>query len=221
MKNRSVARASIKVCTIGAPFGSHKLRQLLQARIQVALFHAEHPNSGEWLGDGTRVIFILESAAAASSVSHRLRILRARFPKARFLAIGRQTSADELCRLIYQGVDGFLEYEEIDRQLWTALRSLAEGHLWIPPEVFAQYVAYSRQLRTESGNNLTERELEVLGLVARGFSNKEVSSQLQITESTVKFHLGNAFEKLGVNSRQAAVERMKAILEPAPQYALP
>jgi DNA-binding NarL/FixJ family response regulator len=215
---RQVHRRCFKVCTIGEQsFGSHKLNQLLKNNRQFRLLQEENADSGERLEDGAETVLILDALSAGSALSGRLRLLRARFPKGRVLALGNKIPSDEQCRLIHLGVDGFLRYEEIERQLRPALRAMTEGRPWIAPEVLAQYVAYSRSAHTQSETNLTKRELEVLGLVARAFSNKEISDQLHITESTVKFHLANAFTKLGVDNRRAAVERMKTAMGTTPQ----
>jgi DNA-binding NarL/FixJ family response regulator len=73
---------------------------------------------------------------------------------------------------------------------------------WPPGEMFQHpRHADSHALSEE----LTSRERDVLGLVARGFRNKEIGQQLGLGESTVKFHLGHIFEKLGVSSRTEAV----------------
>ena len=59
--------------------------------------------------------------------------------------------------------------------------------------------------RTPSSEELSERELEVLQLMAKGAANKEISAQLSISQSTVKTHIANIFQKLGVNDRTEAV----------------
>jgi DNA-binding NarL/FixJ family response regulator len=60
-------------------------------------------------------------------------------------------------------------------------------------------------MRGSSQENLSVRELEVLALVAKGLSNKEIARKLKISEATVKTHLLHTFEKLGVDDRTAAV----------------
>lgn len=222
MKKRGEGHQVIKVCTIGdQSFGLHNLNRLLKRSNRVRIFHRDDTNSSRNIRDGAKTIFILDTAAVGPPLSRCLRTLRSLFPKGCVLALGKRIPDDELCRLISMGVDGFLHYDEIEQDLRSALCSLAEGRPWIAPEVLAQYLAYSRRSQhTQPEANLTERESEVLGLVARAFSNKEISTQLGIAERTVKFHLGNAFAKLGVNSRQAAVERMKVILDAAPQPSL-
>ena len=72
----------------------------------------------------------------------------------------------------------------------------------LAPEVATRLVG---QLRDPSGQPLTRRELQVLELVARGATNREVAARLHVSEATVKTHLVHAFGKLGVSDRTAAV----------------
>ncbi len=90
---------------------------------------------------------------------------------------------------------------------------MAEGHLWVVPDILEQYVRYASALshhKAVRGDALTGRERRIIELVQRRMSNKEISSILGITESTVKFHLTNIFAKLGVNDRHAVVEMVSS-----------
>jgi len=82
--------------------------------------------------------------------------------------------------------------------------------------VLEQYTRFSAQLsraKALKGSPLTRREKHILDLVQRRLSNKEISSILGIGESTVKFHLGNIFLKLGVRDRQAIQEAAEDTLD--------
>lgn len=154
-------------------------------------------------------VFVLDSGTLPASLNTYLRSLRLRFPDARILVLDHPLPTHELCRLLFLGIQGFLSYEEADDWLPQAIRAVAAGHLWVPHEVLEQYVRYSTQLarlRGRKGDTFTRREKRILELVHRRLSNKEIGSILGISESTVKFHLGNIFAKLGVHDRQAIVE---------------
>ena len=82
--------------------------------------------------------------------------------------------------------------------LMTAIRTVMEGHVWLPPEVQDEITA---QLREQPAVSLTRREREIVRHVALGMRNAEVAAKLGVTEGTVKTHLNNIFQKLGVRDR--------------------
>jgi DNA-binding NarL/FixJ family response regulator len=82
--------------------------------------------------------------------------------------------------------------------LMTAVKAVVDGHAWMPPALQSQLAG---QLRTPAPQKLTPREREIVQHVARGLRNAEVAKQLFISEVTVKTHLNNVFQKLGVRDR--------------------
>lgn len=82
--------------------------------------------------------------------------------------------------------------------LMDALRAVRAGHVWMPPELQA---AVTAEWRAPGVQGLTDRELEVVRYVARGLRNAEVAARLHVSEVTVKTHLTNAFQKVGVRDR--------------------
>jgi len=122
---------------------------------------------------------------------------------------------DDLMRQGLQaGARGYL-LKDTDRiTLFNTIRAAARGETLLQPEIVARLLAPSRNqpgtLAQETNIDLTDRELEVLTAVARGERNKEIAYRLGITERTVKAHLTSIYNKLGVDSRAAAVsEAMK------------
>lgn len=81
--------------------------------------------------------------------------------------------------------------------LMTAIRTVAEGLVWMPPTVQAEFAAQG----SSTSKRLTARELEIVRFVAIGLRNAEVGERLAISESTVKTHLNNIFQKLTVRDR--------------------
>jgi len=73
-----------------------------------------------------------------------------------------------------------------------------EGHVWLPPALQAEITA---RLREPTGVSLTRREREIVRHVALGLRNAEVAERLHVTEGTVKTHLNNIFQKLGLRDR--------------------
>jgi DNA-binding NarL/FixJ family response regulator len=103
---------------------------------------------------------------------------------------------------IEAGATGYLLKDAPRAELFRAVRAAARGETVLAPEVATRLVG---QLREPTAQPLTQRELQVLELVARGATNREVAGRLQVSEATVKTHLVHAFGKLGVSDRTAAV----------------
>ena len=124
------------------------------------------------------------------------------------------TNADIL-RAIEAGATGYLLKDTPRDELFAAIRAVAQGKAVLAPTVATRLL---RQRQTSAAQAISARELEVLTLVARGASNKEIARSLHLSESTVKSHLIHLFSKLGVADRTAAVtvalERGLLHLEP-------
>jgi DNA-binding NarL/FixJ family response regulator len=110
-----------------------------------------------------------------------------------------QSDAD-VAPVLAAGASGYLLKDVPADDLFAAIRAVAAGGKVIAPAVAAQRDA-------RGGAGPTARELEVLRLVARGLSNREIGAALFVSEATVKTHLLHLFEKLGVPDRTAAVTR--------------
>jgi DNA-binding NarL/FixJ family response regulator len=111
------------------------------------------------------------------------------------------TDAD-IVRAVEAGARGYLLKDAPTSVLADAIRRAARGETVLAPPVAARL---ADRLRAPARPELTAREVEVLGLVARGLSNADIGRELFIGEATVKTHLLRAFAKLGVTDRTAAV----------------
>ena len=112
---------------------------------------------------------------------------------------------DALCA----GASGFVLKDDPPEQLLAAIRVVAAGDSLLSPAVTARVIKRFTQIRTRPAppglEELTERELEVLRLVARGFSNAEIGKALFIGETTVKTHVTHILQKLDLRDRVQAV----------------
>jgi len=191
------------------PLAAAHLRRLLATDPTLRLFSPEQVFEASPGAFDPAPAFILDTAALPIALSKFLRALRLRFPTAPTLVLDHPQPGEELCRLLLLGIQGFLAYRDVDEQLLPAIHAVADGRLWVAPSVLEEFARFSAQLsraRALKGAPLTRRERHILDLVQRRLSNKEISSILDISESTVKFHLGNIFLKLGVRDRQAIQE---------------
>jgi DNA-binding NarL/FixJ family response regulator len=100
------------------------------------------------------------------------------------------------------GATGYLLKDAPRDELFGAIRAAAAGESVLSPAVATRVVS---RVRTAGSDELSGRETDVLALVARGRSNREIARALFVSEATVKTHLGHVYVKLGVNDRASAV----------------
>lgn len=117
---------------------------------------------------------------------------------------------DELMfRGLQAGAHGYLLKDTDRSTLFDTIRAAARGETLLKPEIMVRVLSRTNASTTQSKANefinLTEREQEVLEAVARGDRSKEIASHLSISERTVKAHLASIYNKLGVDSRAAAI----------------
>ncbi|NJK27534.1 MAG: response regulator transcription factor [Coleofasciculaceae cyanobacterium SM2_3_26] len=121
------------------------------------------------------------------------------FPDARIIILTTYDTDEDIFRGLQAGARGYLLKDIKMNQLLDAIRKVAAGQKYIPPEVGAKLAERMRQPQ------LSEREREVLQRMSQGKTNQEIAEELCISESTVKFHVGHILSKLGVRDRTQAV----------------
>jgi DNA-binding NarL/FixJ family response regulator len=136
-----------------------------------------------------------------------IRQIRSVMPDIKFIILTTYSDDDYIFSGIEAGARAYLLKDAPREDLFKAIRSVSRGESLIQPVVASKLLDRFSQLsrRTPSGDELSERELEVLCLMAKGAANKEISAELNIAQSTVKTHITNIFQKLGVNDRTEAV----------------
>jgi DNA-binding NarL/FixJ family response regulator len=131
-----------------------------------------------------------------------IRELTRRGHRAKVLVLTTYDSDSDTIPAIEAGATGYLLKDAPRDELFTAVRAAAEGRTVLSPAVASRLVS---AVRTPRGEPLSTREREVLVLVSRGASNREIARELFISEATVKTHLTHLYGKLGVGDRAAAV----------------
>ncbi|MET9117342.1 response regulator transcription factor [Streptomyces longwoodensis] len=134
-----------------------------------------------------------------------IRELTRRGARARVLVLTTYDTDSDTLPAIEAGATGYLLKDAPPEELFTAVRAAAEGRTVLSPAVASRLVSAVRAPRSPGNEPLSAREREVLALVAKGTSNKEIARELFISEATVKTHLTHLYAKLGVNDRAAAV----------------
>ncbi len=130
-------------------------------------------------------------------------------PNARILVITTYADDDKIVSAIRRGALGYLLKDASPRDLLDAIRQVRHGHAPMPPAVARKLVdAINRPQSNSAGHDesLSEREVQVLVLVAKGLSNREIADNLIVSERTVHAHVSHILHKLGLQSRvQAAL----------------
>jgi len=185
------------------------------------------------LQDGIEVVGEAEDGAAAVTAAERLSpdvilmdlvmpeldgvaamtLLRERAPGARVIVLTSFIDDERLLPAVRAGAAGYLLKNVAPQELARAVRAAHRGEAHIDPAVAARLVGQiSAQGPADDGiERLTPREREVLELIARGFPNKRIASELGLSEKTVKAHVGHVLAKLGVDDRtQAALYAVRS-----------
>jgi DNA-binding NarL/FixJ family response regulator len=131
--------------------------------------------------------------------------ITAALPATRVVVLTTYESDDAILEAITAGASGYLLKAAPEAEILAGLRSVASGGTVMAPAIAAALARGIRQ--QQAAPRLSDREREVLALVAQGLSNPEIGRRLHVTEATVKTHLLHAFEKLGVSDRTRAVTR--------------
>jgi DNA-binding NarL/FixJ family response regulator len=128
-----------------------------------------------------------------------IRKITGEFPEARILALTTYEGDADIRRALEAGARGYLLKDMLLSDVITAIRMVRRGERVIPTAVAIRLAEFPER------SDLTDREVEVLQLVARGLSNKEAARAIGRMDETVKIHLKNIFAKLGVADRTEAV----------------
>ena len=137
-------------------------------------------------------------------------------PELRVMMLTVSEDEDDLSRALQAGADGYLLKTSESDQLCDAIVKVKEGHSMISPQMMGKLVAALRgqtsapkapvQPEPQAIDKLSPREKEILALIAKGQSNKQIARELDIAETTVKIHVQHIFKKLDLSSRvQVAV----------------
>jgi NarL family two-component system response regulator YdfI len=134
-----------------------------------------------------------------------IRQIKARCPDVEIVILTTYDDDEYIVRGLRAGARGYLLKDTGRQVLFEAIRAAARGESLLPSAVVEKVVARLTEPQPVETARLSDREREVLGLLAEGAANKEIAARLHITERTVKAHVASIFNKLGVNSRAEAV----------------
>jgi two-component system, NarL family, response regulator DevR len=136
------------------------------------------------------------------------REIRSRYPDIRVIMITSYPDDEAVTASILAGACGYLLKNVSRSELLKAVRQAASGESLLKPEAtkkaISQMTSLANSTTSKPNDDLTEREREVLGLVARGYTNKQIAEALYLSEKTARNHVSHILEKLGLSRRSEA-----------------
>jgi DNA-binding NarL/FixJ family response regulator len=164
-------------------------------------------------------VLVVDSFAANLAHLEFIRELRNRASDIKLLVIGMDIDQQNFLEAIREGAMGYLARDASALEVVAAVRTVANGGAVCSAELCAflfRFAARQNQMpnfRTRERLGLTNREQQLVGLISRGLTNKEIASQLQLAENTVRNHIHRMLRKLNVSHRLAVVDacRMEGI----------
>jgi DNA-binding NarL/FixJ family response regulator len=128
-----------------------------------------------------------------------LHAIRREFPEARIIVLTTYSGDTQVLRALRAGARGYILKGNVHEELLNSIRGVHVGQKRIPPDVAAELAIHS------TDDALTDKEIDVLDLIAAGNGNKQIADKLSIGEATVKARVSNILSKLGANDRAHAV----------------
>ena len=189
------------ICLSVRPEHLSRWRQAFPAGTVVATLSALSRTTG-----ATTLAWLHAEKLPQAHIDETIRAVRKLSPEVRTVVISSAPSQQEALLALNAGASGYCHAQATPQMLQQVATVVNNGGLWIGPQLMTRVVAAAGRFFAPEPDHpglkqLTPRENEVALAVGRGASNREVAEQLEITERTVKAHLGAIFDKLGVRDR--------------------
>ena len=183
----------------------------LEPDFEFAGEHSGGEGAGEFVARVRPDVVLLDVRMPVVNGIEALEDIRRKAPDVKVLMLTTSDGDEDVFRSMNKGARGYMVKDESGEDLHVAIRTVASGEVFLPKRIKAIYD--DRKKRP----SLSEREIEIVRLVAKGFSNDELAERLHLSPDTIKAHLRHIYEKLGVESRVEAVTeampRVEAVTE--------
>jgi len=144
-------------------------------------------------------VTLMDIQMPGSNGIEAIEFILSEFPDAHIIVLTTYTGDVQVLRALKAGARGYVLKGHVHRELLDTIRAVHGGQKKIPPDIAAELAEHA------TDDELTQREIDVLRLIAAGNSNKLIADHLSIGEATVKSHVTNILSKLGANDRAHAV----------------
>jgi DNA-binding NarL/FixJ family response regulator len=203
--SNTASQAPLRVCFVGQNcLAEAYLRQLLISDRRLRAFSlSEYANLSPIKRKD--IVFVIDQCGLEVPLCECLRQLREDCQNAKFLVLDHEKPREEIVRLLFMGAHGYVPHADVSSILVRAISFVAGGHFWVPAGALHNFLSeVGSVLRKDARARqmTTRREDEILELVRRRLSNREIADILQIRVSTVKFHLSNILSKLHARNRR-------------------
>jgi DNA-binding NarL/FixJ family response regulator len=151
-------------------------------------------------------ILLLDLAMPRRPGLEALREMSADSSSVRVILLTAAAEKEQIAEALQLGARGVVLKDSATQILLKSIRAVMEGQYWVGRESVSNLVQYLRGLLDASSSasrryGLTPRELEIISAIVAGYANREIAAHFKISEDTVKHHLSNIFDKLGVSTR--------------------
>jgi DNA-binding NarL/FixJ family response regulator len=181
--------------------------------IRVVGASAFSPEVVEQISSAAPDVLLSDSAAVALSDLRLVSEVRAAIPGLKVVMIGMDADPETFLRAVRDGIVGFVLKDASAMEVAAAVRSVANDEAVCPPslclalfERVANQNAHPASFVIRHNLGLTRREQQLVQMISRGLTNKEIASQLNLSEQTVKNHIHRMLRKVGATDRLGAVE---------------
>jgi DNA-binding NarL/FixJ family response regulator len=156
-------------------------------------------------------LILLDIDGQAVDVEETMQLIRESCPAARVCVLSTRVEPVVMRRVLAAGADGYVVKDITVPELARAMKTVASGASYVDPRIAGGLLRRNGSGDRRSGlYDLSDREVDIVRLIAEGLSNKEISGRLALSEKTVKNHISRIFSKLNITARtQAAVYAMK------------
>ncbi len=183
------------------------LRSLLEAEDDMEVV-GEAANAAEAIRLTSQLrpdVVILDIRLPGQSGLEACSMIRQRHPRTRVIILTSYISEQLVTQALRAGAAGYVLKDVDSAELLRAIRAAYAGKTVLDPEAAGQIIAHLRQLESQEEapafKGLSRRELQVMALVAKGQSNREIGAQLNLSEGTVRNYVSSIMEKLGLRNR--------------------
>jgi DNA-binding NarL/FixJ family response regulator len=157
-------------------------------------------------------VFVLDGNSINLGMESLVERIRTKFPNARMLVVKETLRDDKVFPYLRLGVRGVVRYTDAEVDLANAVKVVAGGGFWVEQKQLIRFVDWllstpSYHSPLSEPGTLSRREHEVLISILNGLTNKEIASELHISERTVKFHVSHLFQKFGARRRSDLIAK--------------
>jgi DNA-binding NarL/FixJ family response regulator len=157
-------------------------------------------------------VFVLDGNSINLGMETLIERIRTEFPNARLLVVKETLRDEKVFPYLRLGVKGIVRYVDAEADLANAVKAVAAGDFWVAQKQLVRFVDWllstpSYHSTLSEPGTLSRREREVLISILNGLTNKEIASDLHISERTVKFHVSRLFQKFGAQRRSDLIAK--------------